>query len=243
MDNDFVNDLPPSVGAELASRMVLTRHDRGEVVWYEGDEPDGVYFVVSGRLAVRAATADGDEATLALLGPGEVFGEMALLGTEQRRTASVIALERSRTKRVPTKDWIELRSLHREIDALVASLLASYVVRLGDRLTDTLFVPAETRVVRQLVRASQKYRSSDSVSVSVRLTGQELADLAGVSRQTVSNLLGRERDNDDESKERNPTAVRLRELGVQVEGRGLIRVKNIDLLADFADSMKQSIRS
>jgi CRP-like cAMP-binding protein len=223
--------------------MVLTRRERGERLWNEGDVADGVHVVVAGRFAVRAMTSDGDEATLAILGDGDVFGEMALLGPDQRRTASVVALERSRTRWLPLSDWRDLRSRHREIDDFVAQLLAGYVLRLGERLTETLFVPAETRVVRQLVRVCEKYRAGSSPGATVRLTGQELADLAGVSRQTVSNLLGRERSSDAAAKQQNETARQLAALGVQVEGRGRIHVPDVDGLALLADTLKQSIRT
>lgn len=228
MTAELIDQLPEHVRADLFERMVFTTHEHNERIWNEGQPADGIHLVVSGYLAVKISTPDGDEAMLAVLGPGDVFGELALLGDDQRRTASVIALDRARTKRVSNRDWAELRSRHPEIDELVTKMMAGYVIRLGEHLTEVLFVPAETRVIRQLVRLCAKYRSSGSMAATVRLTGQELADLAGVARQTVSTLLGSE-----------PVAA----LGVDVNKRGSIVVHDVDALEAFADTMKQSKRS
>lgn len=241
MGRDFLEELPPEARAEFVERMVLVRHRRDQYVWHEKDPSDGVHIVVSGHLAVRTVTLDAGEAMLTVLGPGDVFGEMEMLDDRQPRTASVVALEPSETGRLAVGDWDRLRSRHREIDAVVAQLLAGYVIRLGQRLSDALFMPAETRVVRQLAAVSGKYRSVDSPSASVRLTGQQLAELAGVSRQTVSSLLGQ--PSDVASRSRNATATDLRELGVQVTGRGQISIPDVEALADFAAAMKQSIRT
>lgn len=228
MANEFIDGLPPEVRGAVLDRLVRVEHRRGDRIWNEGDLPDGVMVIDSGQVAVRAMTLDGDEATLAVLGPGELFGEMALLGQGSRRTASIEALERTRTRRLPTSDWLELRATHPELDEFVTGLVASYVIRLGERLTEALFVPAETRVVRQLLRLSRQMQTDGSPGATVRLTGQNLADLAGTSRQTVSEALSTDR---------------LLEIGVDVVSRGRIAVPDIEALADYESGLKQSNRS
>ncbi len=228
MTAKLIDQLPEPARADLLKKLKFTTHEHNERIWNEGQPANGIHLVVSGFLAVKISTPDGDEAMLTVLGPGELCGEMALFGDGHFRTASVIALDRASTKRVTNDDWKELRSRHPEIDDLVTKMLASYVIRLGEHLTEILFVPAETRVVRQLLRMCAKYRRPDSKSATVRLTGQELADLAGVTRQTVSTLLGSER---------------LAALGVDVNKRGSIVVEDVDALEEFADTMKQSKRS
>lgn len=65
---------------------------------HHDDPADTVHLIVSGRFAVRVRTPVGDTAILTVLGPGELFGEVALLGPEQRRTATVEALEAAETR-------------------------------------------------------------------------------------------------------------------------------------------------
>src|SRR2546428_36967 len=67
---------------------------RNEVVFHRGDPAEALHLISSGRFAVRIMTPLGDTATLAILGPGEAFGELALVGEDPERSATVAALER-----------------------------------------------------------------------------------------------------------------------------------------------------
>ena len=70
---------------------------RGEVVFHRGDPADSLHLVAKGRFAIRVMTPVGDQATIAVRGPGESFGEMALVGEEASRSATVEALEAAET--------------------------------------------------------------------------------------------------------------------------------------------------
>src|SRR5919199_1293237 len=74
--------------------------ERGEVVFHEGDPAESMHLVVSGHLAVRVSTPDGERATLNVLGPGSHVGELALLGPHSRhqRSATVVALDPAETR-------------------------------------------------------------------------------------------------------------------------------------------------
>src|SRR4051812_24004705 len=82
---------------------------RGEVVFHRDDPADSVHLIEKGHFAIRMATPLGDTMTSALLGPGENFGEMALVGSEPHRSATVEALEPSETFAVYQGDFEELR--------------------------------------------------------------------------------------------------------------------------------------
>lgn len=70
---------------------------KGEVVCHEGDPADSVHLVAEGRLSVRVSLPSGDAAMVNLLGPGDCFGEVALLRKDGRRTATITAHEKART--------------------------------------------------------------------------------------------------------------------------------------------------
>jgi NTE family protein len=92
-ESQFFATLPGDVRAALLSRLVPRSVDGGETLMREGDEPDGLYLVRAGRLQARVGTVDGTK-VLGEIGRGEVVGEAALL-TDQRRSASVVALRDS----------------------------------------------------------------------------------------------------------------------------------------------------
>jgi CRP-like cAMP-binding protein len=163
------------------------RFDRGEVVFHENDPADTLHLVDKGRFAVRTQTALGDTAILAVLGPGDMFGELALLGGEQPRSATVSALEAGETRAVHSIDFERLRREHPETSSVIIGILSGQVRRLSRHLLDALYVPADKRVLRRLVEIAALY--DDGV---VPLTQEDLAGLAGTSRATVNRVLREE---------------------------------------------------
>ena len=127
---------------EIARRR---RFPRGEVVFHRDDPGDSLHLINKGRFAVRVMTPLGETATIAVRGPGESFGEMALVGEGGRRSATVAALEDSETFSVYEHDFHALRRQHPEIDHLVVAFLADEVRMLNERLLEALYVPGQRR--------------------------------------------------------------------------------------------------
>jgi CRP/FNR family transcriptional regulator, cyclic AMP receptor protein len=161
---------------------------RGEVVFHEGDPADTLHLVDKGRFSVRTQTALGDTAILAVLGAGDMFGELALLdGEPQPRSATVSALEAAETRSVHRMDFERLRREHPETASVIIGILSGQVRRLSRHLLEALYVPADKRVLRRLVEVAALY--DDGI---VPLTQEDLAGLAGTSRATVNRVLREE---------------------------------------------------
>jgi CRP-like cAMP-binding protein len=96
MDFPILNGLEESLRRQVLAAARLRRFARGEIVFHEGDPGDTFHLIAKGRFAVRVSTELGETATLAVLGRGDFFGELALLG-EHPRTATVAALEAAET--------------------------------------------------------------------------------------------------------------------------------------------------
>lgn len=168
-----------------ARRRVFARR---EVLFHEGDPGDTLHLIGRGRVAVRITTPQGEVATLAVLGAGDTFGELALLSDNATRTASVVALERTETLALRRGPVEELRHAYPSVDRFLVDLLAAQVRRLSGLLVEALFVPAETRVVRRLLTVAEVYGRIEPGAV-VPLTQEDLASLAGTSRATVNRTL------------------------------------------------------
>ena len=102
----LLSDVPRD---ELQQVLTIARRrpfDRGEVVFHEDDPADSLHLVVSGRFAARIRTPVGDTTLLAIYGPGDAFGELALVSPPSHRSATVVALEPAdyvlETKTLPT---------------------------------------------------------------------------------------------------------------------------------------------
>lgn len=164
------------------------KFSRGEVVFHQNDPADTMHLIDKGRFAVRTQTTLGDTAILAVLGPGDMFGELSLLGGEEfPRSATVAALEPAETRSVHRMDFERLRRQHPETASVIIGILSGQVRRLTRHLLDALYVPADKRVLRRLVEVAALY--DDGV---VPLTQEDLAGLAGTSRATVNRVLREE---------------------------------------------------
>jgi CRP/FNR family transcriptional regulator, cyclic AMP receptor protein len=163
---------------------------RGEVVFHQEDPADTLHLIAKGRFVVRVTTALGDTAILSVLGRGEMFGELALLGGEDsRRSATVAALEAGETRSVHKIDFERLRSRNPQTANVLIAILAGQVERLSKYLVEALYMPADKRVLRRLVEIAEIF--DDGV---VPITQEDLAGLAGTSRATVNRVLREEEE-------------------------------------------------
>jgi CRP-like cAMP-binding protein len=140
---------------------------------------------------VRVQTALSDAVILTVLGPGELFGELALLQPDARRSATVEALEPGETRSVHRPDFEELRRRHPQVSDVLIAILSSQVQRLSRRLLEALHMPADRRVLRRLSELAAVY-GADAGEVTVPLRQEDLAGLAGTSRATVNRVLREE---------------------------------------------------
>jgi CRP-like cAMP-binding protein len=160
------------------------RFDRNEVVFHRDDPGDSLHLIAKGRFAIRIMTPLGDTATIAVRGPGESFGEMALVGDSPRRTATVVALEEAETYAVYKDDFHRLRAEHSSIDEVLFAFLVGEVRMLNERLLEALYISADRRILRRLHDLVQ-----DVPGAEIPLTQEELAELAGTTRSTVNRVL------------------------------------------------------
>lgn len=157
---------------------------RGEVVFHRGDPANALHLIVQGRFAVRITTPLGETATLAVRGPGDAFGELAVVtGREALRSATVSALEPGETRSILHDDFTRLRREHPRVDAVLVAILAERVRRLSEELTEAYYLSADARVLRRLGDLAELYGDV------VPLPQEELAELAGTSRATVNRVL------------------------------------------------------
>ncbi len=198
---------PPEEIAELLSHGRRRTFSAGEVVFHAGDPADALHLVRRGRFAVRLRTPFGDVATINVLGPGDAFGELALLTPDVPRSATVAALDEAETWCVHAIDFRRLRGSSPQVDALLVELLSGRVRALSSQLVDALHLPADLRVRRRLLDIVALYGPEDG-EVTVPLTQEELASLAGTSRATVNRVLREEQDHGAVELRRGRTVLR-----------------------------------
>jgi CRP/FNR family cyclic AMP-dependent transcriptional regulator len=187
MEWPLLVDVPREDVQRLLSVARRRTFARGEVVFHRDDPADSLHLVVRGRFGARVLTPLGDSVLVDVVGPGQSFGELALLWADGRRSATVESLEAGETRSVFRDDFAELQREHPGVKDVLLRLLAEQLRRSTDRLVEAHHVDAETRVRRRLSELAATY--ADGV---VPLTQEDVAALAGTSRATVNRVLREE---------------------------------------------------
>jgi CRP/FNR family cyclic AMP-dependent transcriptional regulator len=164
------------------------RFGRGDPIFYEGDLGDSLHLIDKGHVAIRVTTPLGETVTLTVLGPGDSFGEQALMTESSRRTASAVCLDATETLSITGVDFGELRERLPAIDRFLVEVLSTQVHRLSELLVENLHLDAETRVLRRVHSLCANYESGDGMPV-IPITQEDIATMAGTTRPTVNKAL------------------------------------------------------
>jgi len=216
MDWVILHGLKPAQAEELLALGRKRHFARREVVWHEGDRADTLHFIRSGRIAIQSLTALGEVATVAVLGPGEAAGLIAVHATDPYHTTGAVALEPTETHAIRVDTLSEFRRRSPAVDDALVRFLADRTLDLTIQLVDAMYVPAETRVLRRLAALLALYDNGDS-EVVIPLTQEDLAGLAGVTRPTVNRVL---------KKEEQRGTLRLSRGTITIMDRGRLAARN-----------------
>ena len=164
-----------------------------------------------------------DSVLLDVLGPGQAFGELALLLPGEHRSATVSALEDGETRSVFRDDFTRVQKSHPGVKDVLLRLLAEQVRRTSDRIVEAHYVDADTRVRRRLRELASTY-GDDGGEAVVPLTQDDLASMAGTSRATVNRVLREEEKRGAVSLQRGKvTLLDLEEVARRLPVAGLAR--------------------
>ena len=156
---------------------------RGDVLFREGDDPDELFVVLSGRIAIANKSIDGRESMVALMEEGDLFGEMGLFDG-RGRSAEARALETSVVTAVP---YGPVRSLYEDDPALlwrVVAMLAGRLRTMDTALADSVFLDVTGRTAKRLLDLA-----GDEDEFSLPITQEELAGMVGASRERVNKAI------------------------------------------------------
>ncbi len=174
----------------LANRMRRRKFRRNEVIFHQGDPGDSLHIVASGAVKILLPSAEGEEAIIATLRPGDFFGELALLDGATR-SATATSLDASETLTLPRAVLMELTGIVPGLgDALLVGL-AKELRRLTSQVEELHFLDLAGRLAMRLTRLAQE--AEPDTSGKIRLpwpyTQSDLAAMIGGTRQSVNRLL------------------------------------------------------
>jgi CRP-like cAMP-binding protein len=162
----------------------------GHVVFREGDTSDTCYVIRVGHVRAIRAHMDGRSITLAQFGPGDIFGELAMLD-EERRSATIETLEETEAIAILGADMRRLLRDHPDIAVKLITALGRRLRETNERLARQSFQTVQSRVattLAQLVEAARAEGAGDG-DVLITATQAQLAQLSGSSRESASRFL------------------------------------------------------
>jgi CRP/FNR family cyclic AMP-dependent transcriptional regulator len=169
-----------------------TRHVRKDaVICRQGEKGDALFLILAGRVKAVLLAEDGREVILAVLEPGEIFGEMALFDMEERRSATVIAAEECTLLSLSGKAFLDVLRDHPSIALAMLRSLTQRLKETSARIGNLIFLDTYSRVGSHLVALAGKHgrKLADGSVLVTRPTHQEIAHTIGASRETVSRAL------------------------------------------------------
>jgi CRP/FNR family transcriptional regulator, cyclic AMP receptor protein len=183
-------DLSDAERERLGQLLRPHRYARGQVIFLEGDQGSALCLIAEGRVRIQLTGSDGREVVINVYGPGELFGEMALLDGEPR-SADAIAQDIVRLY------WLERTDFARFLEGhprAALTMLASLSRRLRHTtrvVQDATFRDVPSRLARVLLDQAERLGQpvSGGIRLEGRLTQSELAAMVGAARETVNRAL------------------------------------------------------
>jgi CRP-like cAMP-binding protein len=192
-DPDLLRQIPLFAGLTEAESTILgrllrgRRYERGDTIFRQGDPGTCLYLISTGVIKITRQHIDGREIILALLGVGDVFGELALLDGETR-SADAIVQAASEVLVLDRDPFIGFLDKHPKVAARLLATLSRRLRHTDDLVQDAAFLEVRARLARLILSISEGKGGPDRLP-PVRLTQADLAALIGASRESVNRWL------------------------------------------------------
>jgi CRP/FNR family transcriptional regulator, cyclic AMP receptor protein len=212
-------DLPAASIEDIAGRVAVRRVPGGSPILTQDEAGDALYILMAGRVKIVVFGENGREVTLAILRPGDIFGEMSLFDGSLR-SANVVAIEPATTLAFAREDLLRHLASHPRTALNLLGEMSRRLRRADETIAELALCDVQDRLVRRLVRMAREdaTESPEGLMIRRRPTQQELANMVGSCRETVSR-----------------TFNQLARKGlIQVRGRSLVVTKRLVLEVDAA---------
>ena len=187
----LLRDLPEDTLERVARTARQRTYRRGEVIFHQGDDGNTLYVLESGRVKVEVDAESGDRAVVAILVPGDCFGEMALIDG-QPRSATVEALEPVEALVLARNDFMEVVRTSTEAMECLLLTMTARMRHITQVVADLTFLDLEGRLAKKLLELAEEHgREADGViEIELPITQEDLAAMIGTTRATVNRFLG-----------------------------------------------------
>jgi CRP/FNR family cyclic AMP-dependent transcriptional regulator len=164
---------------------------KNETAFAQGDPADAIFYVQSGRLRVTVTSANGKEATLTLVGPGEFVGENCMVSAHPLRLSTATAMTECALLRISKAEMVRVLHDEQDLSDMFVHFLLTRNARIQADLVDQLFNSSEKRLARILLLLAQFGKESKPETVIPKISQEVLAEMIGTTRSRVSFFMNR----------------------------------------------------
>ncbi len=168
----------------------MKNSSKREIIYFPEERSDTIYMLKEGKVKISRVSEDGKKMTLHLIGPGEIFGESAILGQEKRENIAEV-VEDAVICSINRTMFQEMLVNNPKMNLSINKFIGLRIRKIQAHIEDLVFKDAKERVVAFLERYTKTFgkKMIDGWIVRPFLTHQEIADLTATSRQTVNTIL------------------------------------------------------
>lgn len=180
----------------LSAIVSKRQYTKSETLFHQGDPGEEFLVLTSGSVKVELMNTDGKELTLTILTPYQFLGELALLD-DVPRSATVVALEPSEFLAINKKDFARVLESYPSMAVPMLRQLTKRVRILTDDIASMAFMDSYSRVTRKILSLAEEMgedQADGSIFINQSLTHQQLANLVGTTRETVTKILNQMKD-------------------------------------------------
>ncbi len=178
--------LGPDLIEGLVARAVTQVVRSGTLLFSKGDPGSSLFAVCRGRVKISVPSSDGRDAVFNVIGPGEIFGEIALFDNGPR-TASATATTECELMVIERRDFLPLMRRYPDLALRIIEVLCARLRRTSEQVEDTLFLDLPCRLAKVLLRLAEEEDAPPTGKVSV--TQRELSNIIGMSRESTNKQL------------------------------------------------------
>ncbi|RUT73605.1 Crp/Fnr family transcriptional regulator [Ancylomarina longa] len=187
---NFLDSLSMKEKMELSDRAKMIEAKKNQIIYLPSDISNSIYFLKKGKVKISSFSDDGKEMIYAILGPGEIFGELAIIGQENREQIAATT-ENALICYVDVREFENFLATHPRLSLQITKLIGFRLMKVRSRLERMWFKSASERVKSLLLDLIDEHgiKIGDEREIRLNLTHQDIANLAATTRQTVTTTL------------------------------------------------------
>lgn len=177
---------------KVNDRSTMKTKSKGTHIYFPNEPSKVIFFLKNGRVKIGSYSNDGKEVIKAIMHPGDMFGEMGLLGQETRKDFAIAMDDDVRVCTMNAEEILEMMRSNADLSLKITATIGNRLAKVERKFESLIFKDARTRIVdlvREMASDRGRVLAGGEVLLEHSLTHQDVASLTATSRQTVTTVL------------------------------------------------------